>query len=182
MFRRREPLTRVERVRRLLWPSMGLRRSGRYIAYRVSRIQGTPHAIALGMACGVAVAMTPLLGLHFPIAFVLAWLFRASPMAAMVGTIAANPWTVPAIWYASYRIGCQMLGMAPGHDSQAHLTLAFLLDHPLRVFLPMLAGGSAMGLVGGVLAYAIAKPLIQIYQEKRRARRRAGHLLREEEL
>lgn len=182
MFRRREPLTKAARLRRLLWPSMGLTRSGRYIAYRVVRIQGSPHAIALGMACGVAVAMTPLLGLHFPIAFLLAWLFRASVMGAMVGTIAANPWTIPAIWYASYRLGCTLLGMAPGHEDQARLTLAFLLDHPWQVFAPMLAGGALMGGMAGVIAYAIAKPVIQFYQERRRERRRAGHRLREEEL
>lgn len=182
MFRRREPLTPARRLRRLLWPSMGLMRSGRYVAYRVARIQGSPHSVAIGMACGVAVAMTPLIGLHFPIAFVLAWLLRASVMGAMVGTIIANPWTFPAIWYSSYRLGCTLLGLAPGHDSEARLTLAFLIDHPWQVFLPMLTGGSLMGLGAGIAAYAIAKPVIQFYQEKRRERRRAGRPLTEEEI
>ncbi|MFV3130185.1 DUF2062 domain-containing protein [Niveispirillum sp. KHB5.9] len=182
MFRRRVPLTPARRLARLLWPSMGLVRSGRYVAYRVARIQGSPHSIALGIAWGVAVAMTPLLGLHFPIAFVLAWASRASIMGAMVGTVTANPWTFPAIWYSSYRLGCTLLGMAPGHDDQARLTLAFLLDHPWQVFLPMLAGGALLGLGAGVIAYAVAKPVIQFYQEKRRERRRAVILLRGKEV
>lgn len=177
MFRRREPLTPAGRMRRLLWPSMGLVRSGRYVAYRIARIQGSPHAIALGIAWGVALAMTPLLGLHFPIAFLLAWATRASIMGAMVGTVTANPWTFPAIWYSSYRLGCSLLGMAPGHDDQARLTLAFLIDHPWQVFLPMLAGGAVMGVAAGIIAYVIAKPLIRFYQEKRRERRRAGRVL-----
>lgn len=181
MFRRRVPLTPTGRLRRLLWPSMGLARSGKYMIYRVGRIQGTAHAIGLGVACGVALSMTPLVGLHIPLAFALAWMLRANVMAAMVGTITANPWTFPAIWYASYRLGCAVLGMAPGHDDQAHLTLTFLLDHPWQVFLPMLAGGSLMGVVAALVAYAIAKPVIQFYQEKRRERRQAGTILRERE-
>lgn len=182
MFRRREPLTPARRLRRLLWPSMGLVRSARYVAYRVARIQGSPHSIALGIACGMSVAMTPLVGLHFPIAFLMAWLLRASVMGAMVGTITANPWTFPAIWYSSYRLGCSVLGMAPGQEDQARLTFSFLVDHPWQVFLPMLSGGTLMGAGVGVVAYAIAKPLIGFYQEKRRVRRRAGRVLRGKEI
>ncbi|OYQ32701.1 hypothetical protein CHU95_18240 [Niveispirillum lacus] len=177
MFRRREPLTPAGRLRRLLWPSMGLVRSGRYVAYRIARIQGSPHAIALGIALGVAMAMTPLLGLHIPIAFLLAWGTRASIMGAMAGTVVANPWTFPAIWYASYRLGCAVLGLAPGHDDRAGLTLAFLIDHPWQVFLPMLTGGALMGAAAAAIVYVIAKPVIRFYQEKRRERRQVGRTL-----
>ena len=173
MFKRREPLSPVGRLRRLLWPSMGLRRSGRYFAYKVGRIQGTAHAIALGLACGVFLSMTPLLGLHIPLAFALAWSLRASMMAAVLGTVLANPWTFAPIWYASYRLGCLLLGVAPGHSSRTHLTLTFLLDHPWQVFLPMLTGGSVMGLVLGTVSYLVAKPVIRFYQQRRIDRRRA---------
>ncbi|MFV3073273.1 DUF2062 domain-containing protein [Niveispirillum fermenti] len=165
------------RLRRLVWPSMGLARSGRYVVHRVGRIEGTPHAIALGLAFGAAVSMTPLIGLHFLVGFLLAWVSRASIMGAMVGTVVGNPWTFPAIWYASYRLGCVLMGITPGHEDQARLTLAFLISHPWQVLMPMLAGGTLMGIAAGLAVYAIAKPVIRFYQEKRRKRRRAARPL-----
>lgn len=173
MFKRRQPLTRVEQVRRLLWPRMGIRRQGRYYAIRVSRIQGTPHSIAIGLASGMFMGFTPFFGLHVPLSIALAWLLRGRLMASVLGTLVANPWTYPAIWFAAYRLGCLLLGQQPGHDSQTHLTLTFLLEHPWRVFAPMLAGGSVLGLAFAIPCYLVAKPVIRLYQQRRIDRRRA---------
>ena len=84
MFRRRQKPTLLRRVREFFWPSIGFRRSTRYLAHRVARMPGTPSSIALGFACGVGVVFTPFVGLHLIIALVLAWIVRASPLAAAI--------------------------------------------------------------------------------------------------
>lgn len=172
MFMRRQPLSRVEQLRRLLWPRMGLRRQGRYYIIKVARIQGTPHSIALGLGLGVFLGLTPFVGLHVPLCMGVAWLVRARIMAAVVGTLIANPWTYPAIWFATYRLGCLLLGMSPGEGQGLHLSLTFLLDHPWQIFLPMLVGGGLLGGSLGLLTYLIAKPLIALYQQRKAERRR----------
>ena len=35
---------------------------GTYLVKRVTRLSGTPHSIAAGAACGVAISFTPFLG------------------------------------------------------------------------------------------------------------------------
>ncbi|SNR93186.1 hypothetical protein SAMN05880556_101612 [Azospirillum sp. RU38E] len=174
MFMRRHPLSRAQQLRRLLWPRMGLRRQGRYYIIKVARIQGTPHSIALGMAAGVFMGLTPFIGLHVPLSMGLAWLLGARMMAGVVGTLIANPWTYPAIWFASYRLGCLLLGMSPGEGQGPDLSLTFLLDHPWQLFMPMLVGGGLLGAVLGPLTYLVAKPLIALYQQRRAERRRAA--------
>lgn len=172
MFQRRHKFTLRQRVRDFVWPRMGWQRSLRYLVHRVGRLPGPPHRIAAGFASGAAVSMTPFVGLHFVLAFGLAWVVRGSMLAAAIGTALGNPWTFPAIWYLSYRIGCDLLGRTPGHGSPEQLTVDFLLANPAQVLLPMTVGGLLMGVFAGAVAYAVAKPLVAMYQQRRLSRRR----------
>ncbi|MFC7332972.1 DUF2062 domain-containing protein [Rhodocista pekingensis] len=172
MFKRRHKFTLRQRVRDFLWPRMGWRRALLYLGHRVGRLPGPPHRIAAGFASGAAVSMTPFVGLHFLLGFGLAWLLRGSMLAAAIGTAVGNPWTFPAIWYVSYRIGCDLLGRSPGHDTAEQLTMDFLIANPVQVLLPMSIGGFLMGVFVWGLAYAVAKPLVAMYQQRRLSRRR----------
>ncbi len=58
---------------------------------RVLRLRATPHAIAAGVAAGVFATFTPLLGFHFAMAFVIAYLVRGSLPAAALGASSAIP-------------------------------------------------------------------------------------------
>ena len=51
----------------------------------------SPYAIASGFACGSMVSFTPLLGLHFILAIVFAYIIRGNFVAALLGTIVGNP-------------------------------------------------------------------------------------------
>ena len=81
----------------------------RYRLHRIARLPATPHAIAAGLACGVAVSVTPLFGVHMLLAAALALLCGGSVMASAAGTFFANPWTLPLIWLATLRLGSWML-------------------------------------------------------------------------
>ena len=65
MFQRRNKLSLVQMARNFLWPRIGWHRSTKYVMHRVSRLRGTPYALAAGFACGAAISFTPFVGLHF---------------------------------------------------------------------------------------------------------------------
>jgi uncharacterized protein (DUF2062 family) len=91
LFRRREAESFLGRMRIHLWPRRSWTRSSRYVVYRLRRLSGTPHAVALGFAIGVFTAVTPFLGTHIVMAVLLAWVIGGSMVAALLGTFVGNP-------------------------------------------------------------------------------------------
>lgn len=110
LFRRRHRRGFWTRVAEFLWPSQGFKRSIQYITYRVKRLPASPHAIAAGFASGAAVSFLPAIGLHFLLAFALAWLVRGNMIAAALGTAVGNPLTFPLFFSVAYRLGRQLMG------------------------------------------------------------------------
>lgn len=105
MFGRRNRPSLAQRARSLIWPTRGFARSWRYVVARMARLKTSPHAIAAGFAAGAAVSFTPLLGLHFVLAFALCLVTRGSFVAAVAGTVVGNPLTFPFIFAATYWLG-----------------------------------------------------------------------------
>ena len=182
MFRRRTPLTITARLRNYIWPSMGLRRTGRYFLRRLQRIPGTPSSIAAGFAIGVGVAISPIIGTHMILATALAWVMGVNIFAAIIGTLAVNPWTAPPIWFATYYLGRMMLGMpilgkanAPPFVSMFKGLTEAVLRLNARLFVsevwpllkPMLLGSIPLGIVTGVAIYAVLAPLLTTIEGRR---------------
>jgi len=110
MFQRRNKPSRTRQLGDFFWPSIGFKRSSKYVGYRLARLPGTPYSLAAGFAFGAAVSFTPFIGLHFVISALLAWIFRANIIASALGTAVGNPWTFPFIWTLLYNVGHWMLG------------------------------------------------------------------------
>src|SRR5690606_6449604 len=157
LFRRRTNVTLRERVRIMLWPRRSFRRSARYFAKRALRLQATPHAIAACVAAGVLCSFTPFIGLHFLLAFVVAWSLRGNLVAAAFGTAFGNPITFPFGWWAPRQLGRAILhheGAADGGTEEIgawlrHLECASLWDPILR---PMRLVAALLGAAAGFLA------------------------------
>ncbi len=77
---------------------------------RILRITASPHAIAAGVAAGVFTSFTPFMGLHFLVAFVLAFVLRGNMIASALGTFFGNPLSFPLIWAATFSTGNFVLG------------------------------------------------------------------------
>ena len=175
MFRRRDQIPLRQRLRRWLWPHIGWRRMGTYVVKRITRLTGTPHSIAAGAACGVAISFTPFLGFHVISAFLLCLVVRGNYLAAAIGTLVGNPWTLPFLLLASYQLGHALLGgPAAPIESFQHWNLATffaqagggVLAHGRRQLSPrpgrgarylFSAGADRRGLPGGTGA-AAAEP------------------------
>ena len=172
MLGRRQHLAWMDWLGRVIWPRTGWRRAGAYFSHRVRRLPGSPYSIAVGVACGVAVSFTPLIGLHFVIAVILAWLLGGSLIASALGTAVGNPWTFPLIWIASYRLGSWLLGLEPNVDG---LTMEDIRQNFFVVFLPMMVGGLVLGIVAWLGSFWLVRRAVSRYQLIRlsRIRRRA---------
>ena len=198
MFKRRTKRSVAENVAEFIYPRSGWRRAGEYIAHRISRLSDTPHRIALGLACGVFVCFSPLFGLHFLYAALLALVVRGNVLAAIIGTFAGNPVTFPAIAAVCYRTGFWILGMGGAETAMDTFRDAFRdayttgWSNVLAVFgpepaawggvwnlgqsimLPYFVGGLVWGTVAAVAFYFVTRPLIQAYQKRRMKRRPDG--------
>jgi len=194
VFKRRDKLSIPTRAFRALVPLGGWRRALEYLGHRMRRLPDTPHRIALGCACGVFASFTPLFGLHFILALVLARLVGGNGLAALIGTAAGNPLTFPLIASVALGLGRRIVGHgATGRDygrvtdafrqffeglwesvlslfghgtAQWHKLGAFVHD----VWWPYLVGGLLPGLVAAIASYYLARPLIAAYQTRRRSR------------
>jgi uncharacterized protein len=168
---RRLPRSLPQRLRGWLWPPGGWRRAGRYLLARLRRMPGTPHAIAAGFAAGAAMSLTPFLGGHVLLALALAWATRGNLLAAALGTLlVGNPWALPLILAAAYRLGCLLLGQPPrGLGALAALDLGVLLDGVGRWLWPMVVGSAPLAVAAWVAAYF---PLVRVMATVRERRRR----------
>ena len=185
LFRRRKPLGRWGHVRHTIWPRKGFVRPFVYRAKCALRLKDSAHAIALGVAIGTFVSFTPLMGLHILLAFALAYALSGNMVAAVLGTAVGNPFTFPAIWLAAHRTGTTLLGRADGSQSVIENFGATIVhsEGPIHrvlinmwepLVLPMLVGGTPLGLLAGGIAYVIARPAVDAFQHNRaRARLRA---------
>jgi uncharacterized protein (DUF2062 family) len=175
MFQRRNRLTNVQRLKELVWPRQGWRRSTLYIAHRLGRLPGTPYRVAAGFACGAAVSFTPFIGLHFVLAALLSLLLRGHILASAIGTVVGNPWTFPFIWAWTYSLGWWLIGSPNGHEVSVEFTLQYIGENIMSVGWPMTVGALPTAVVVWCIAFVPIYFIVYEYQRARqwRIRRKA---------
>lgn len=137
---------------------------------RMRQLEGNPHYLALGMAVGIFVSITPIIPLQTVVAIALAFLVRGSKPAAVLGTWLSNPLTIPVVYYANYKLGCTLLGYQKTLDSIAFDSFSQLMELGLEVTWAMIVGGVVIGLILGLVAYFVTfRVFITIRRRSRRA-------------
>lgn len=173
LFRRRQPISRLTKLRELFWPRRGFTRSFRYLSKRILRLSATPHAIAAGVVAGIVSSWTPFVGLHFLIAFALAYLVAGNMVAAALGTAFGNPLTFPFIWAATWEVGHRMIGRGdPGGQSvdlEHSFSLSAIESMWTPVLKPMLVGAVPLAAVSGAIVYIVVYLTVSKFQARRRA-------------
>lgn len=185
MFKRRKPLLFRQKLRNVFWPCMGWRRLARYYRHRMGRLPGSAYYIASGFACGIAVSVTPFIGLHIAIGIAACWLLRSSVVAMVIGTvIAGNPWTFPLIWMGTYETGHWLMGhtaLLSGTDAASvprALTWKQLIANPTEFLVPMAIGAVPFILPLWLVSFYGLRRVITGYREARAERLRAAYLRR----
>ncbi|MBV6656398.1 MAG: DUF2062 domain-containing protein [Devosiaceae bacterium] len=190
LFKRRNSPPWHERARLMLWPRRSFVRSSRYALKRIVRVNATPYAIAVGVACGAFVSFTPLLGVHFLLAFILAWMFGGNLIAAALGTFVGNPLTFPLIWALTYRVGRVMLGRPVFSSTQPPLadlekpgelsveSVSGFFEQIWPAMKPMLIGSVPIGLTAAAACFGLTYWAVLGYQRARRAQLERGRQAR----
>ena len=175
LFRRRKPAGIADKLRSLLWPAKGFLRPFQYFRMRVLRLSASPHAVAAGVAAGIASSWTPFIGLHLIVSVLLSYLLAGDLIAAALATAFGNPLTFPFIWAATWKIGTWMMGEgdAPiGHHLDLHQLFGNSgwadLWHP--VVEPMLVGAVPCALLSGAIVYGLTFHVVRGFRERRRQR------------
>lgn len=194
VFKRRDPRSWLRTIAEALWPRGGWARAFTYVQHRLRRLPGTPEQIARGIFAGTFTIFTPLFGLHFVVAALLAKVMRGSILAALLATFLGNPLTFVPIAITSLTLGHFLLGTETSlriddsifrkfgrafgdlwHNFKAIFTherahwdelSIFYQD----VFLPWLVGGLIPGIICGVICYYLSVPVIRAYQKRRTLR------------
>ena len=139
-----------------------------------------PEQLAAAWALGIALGLSPLIGLHAVIALLLAFAFRLNKVDVLLGTLVVNPWTITVYFPAAVLVGKGITGVHVPH---------FLIPNPEEVLhaamwrerVPWLrsvlitwgVGATVLSLLGGAVTYFALKWFI-ILHRRRHAERHGG--------
>ena len=141
----------------------------RFISYyklKLARLPASPHAIAAGFACGSMVSFTPLLGLHFLLAIVFAYIIRGNYVAALLGTIVGNPITFPFIWGLIYKVGA-FFTSTKQKELNHEINFDMIMTQTYEIFLPMLLGGAILAIPVWLMSYLLTHSFISSYKKSK---------------
>ena len=133
---------------------------------RVKTLQGDPHYIAMGMAIGVFIGITPTIPFHTVIAIALAFIFRGSKAAAALGVWFCNPVTAPFFYLGSYKVGMFILGN-PVPFNIKYESILELVKLGTDVTIAMIMGGVILGILPGIVAYFITRKILTTIRLRR---------------
>ena len=137
--------------------------------YKITKIKDFPESVAVGVAWGVAVSFTPLLGFHLIICYLGTWLMKGNLIAATVGTIIGNPWTFPFIFYLDYKVGTTIF---LERINYYEFKISFFVEHFEDLFYPTLLGSIPLAVIMWFVTYYTCKNfLISRINEKNKIRR-----------
>jgi uncharacterized protein (DUF2062 family) len=130
-------------------------------------VEDTPHRIGLAFGIGVFIAFSPLLGIHTLLALAIAFAFRLSRAAILMGAYVNNPWTLGPMYLAGTVVGCELLNVSTSGMAAIDWHLhgwAFyqdLLMHLRPYVWPFILGNTLLGVAGGAFSYLIIRTVLE---------------------
>jgi uncharacterized protein (DUF2062 family) len=125
-------------------------------------LKGEPERIALGMAVGIFVGVTPTIPFHTAIIVLIGFLARQNITAGYLGSwLISNPLTIPPLYVGQYELGRLLLGMERCRFELTDYSLSAVASLGWEILLPLLTGGILMAPVFAVPAYFVALRLIR---------------------
>lgn len=165
------------------------RKLRKFIIHKVLHADDTPHRVALGVAIGIFVGLTPTVGFQMVIALAVATAFRANKVVCLPMVWITNPFTMFFIYPLCHRLGSGLIGSA--QDEQTAVGTMFALVEELKVgglarffelgfwnevFLGLTRVGAELwvgcllaGFIAAVISYFASRWTVSVYRERRRA-------------
>jgi uncharacterized protein (DUF2062 family) len=135
---------------------------------RVKKLHGDPNYVAMGMAIGVFVSITPTIPFHTVIAITLAFVLKGSKPAAAIGVWFCNPVTAPLFYLGSYKVGMLILGKSAPFDAKYESVLE-LMKLGMDVTAAMITGGVVLGILPGIATFFITRKIITKIRLRRKS-------------
>ena len=153
--------------------------------YRAVRsAEGSRH-LAGGLGLGVFLACFPIFVLHFPVAWLMARMFRLSRMAAVAGVLVANPFTVVPLYTGITFVGVFVTPDAPSspirepqgllralHEAALRFDFTSLKGELSRLTMndlsTVLMGATVVGVLAGAVTYVLSLRWIEHRTYRRR--------------
>lgn len=162
----------------MLRRALQLTGSPRALLRSVLALDDSPHAIALGVAIGVFVGLTPSVGVQtimiLAVVFLTRPFFYFNGTAAMASTYISNPITMAPMYYFWYRLGASVLGTDANVNFDALLEFEGLSGWwtattamAVKVGWPMLLGALLTAPIGAAIAYPLTHYLISSLRKNR---------------
>jgi len=127
----------------------------------------SPDHIALGVAIGIFIACSPFLGIHTVASLGFALLFRASRLAAVLGTLVNNPITMAFIYLLEIKIGSWVLGYSLSMPEGLWNDFVELFSLGRQVLLSIMTGFVILGIVSAAAAYFLTRTAVISIRKKR---------------
>lgn len=146
-----------------------MRRTLRIVWHSILHADDPPHRIALGVALGVFVALTPTLGLQMLIVVYLAWLLNANKVLGLPIVWITNPLTVVPIYFPQYWVGAKLLGhtlewedwSSLGEDHGGWLAnMKHFWGFATDIAVPLWVGSLIVATVFGVGTYLVMRQVV----------------------
>jgi uncharacterized protein (DUF2062 family) len=136
-----------------------------HIWVQMKALQGEPGYIAMGMAIGVFIGMTPTIPFHTVIAIALAIILKGSKAAAAIGVWISNPVTIPFLYYSAFKTGTLLLNKPVPFNIKFE-SIHELLSLGFDVTAAMVAGGALLGILPAVFTYVITYRFFVVLRKK----------------
>ncbi len=136
---------------------------------KLLKLNNTPEEIALGIAIGIFIGVTPLYGFHTAIVVLLAMLIpRTNKIAILAGSNISIPPTEPFISWAGYEIGKFIL---KGNYPAIHWSMLknFTFKNITNILYPLFLGSIILGAITSIISYFLILMIIRkVKQGKKR--------------
>ena len=146
---------------------MNILRTIKYHWLQIRRLQGDPKKLALGLAIGIFVGITPTLPFHTFMILALAPLMRASLLAAYLGIWVSNPLTWVPQYLLAYEVGQYLLFRGEPLHIPAHMNLSEFLHILWRGGLALQVGGLIIAVPPAIASYVLTLWAIKRYRQRR---------------
>jgi uncharacterized protein (TIGR03546 family) len=135
---------------------------------RFISLKGEPKTIAIGMAMGVFIGVTPTIPFHTALIVVLCLIFRQNIASAILGSwIISNPLTIPFFYVSEYKLGRYLWGSDHFQIVFTDYSVWNVVSMGWRVAVPLLTGGIIVAFFFALFAYFITYRLVLTVRKNR---------------
>ena len=136
---------------------------------RFLKIRDRPRQIALGLALGLFIGMTPTLGVQTAIVLFAASVLKWNKISAALGVWITNPLTAPFIYGLTYVVGKKVLGITHTPELSDEFRISIfraIINKTPGIFGVLTVGAVVLGVPLAILGYHLSYSILERYQEQ----------------